>query len=532
MNFFFNLINKLYFNNRFEKKLKNTYEILNKQKKINKLYKLKEELQKIKFNKVASINSEFKEYKVDLYDTLNQFIYSRFINRPLFNSCLLFALSKNKSIIYPLPKEYLIKINRIVKVNFYLSSILFYIVIFSYLFLQILKSILNIFLFFKFEKKSQNVYLDAIPKLEINNKESSNFFLWVVQKFSLRGNINFLHCNKFIPNKYKKLRKIYFKTTYIYNPIYLKYSFANLINYIISIFNCLLFLIKLLIFLEFKLAILFLEILNFYFFKKLKKNSNFKLCLFNNSNLLFRPLWTYVNERNFENSVNLFFYSTNIIPLKQLITGEKYYDTYGYSLLKWPSYTVWSLSHKKWLLKYLKDKKVKFIYTKSIPFAGKTLNYKKTKKTLTIFDVPPKRDIIYFLSNNPYNIYTSEYCIGFLKDIINSIPKRKLKHINIIVKMKRIYKNINPKYLNYLKQLSKTKNIKLISDISPEEIINKSDLIISIPFTSPAIISFRQKKNTLFYDPSGKLNKRYLFEKDINLISNSKILKKYIENYL
>ena len=100
--------------------------------------------------------------------------------------------------------------------------------------------------------------------------------------------------------------------------------------------------------------------------------------------------------KKFKNSVNLFFYSTNIVPLKQLITGEKYYDTYGYSLLKWPSYTVWSLRHKNWLLKYIKDKKVKFIYTKSIPFAGKTINY-KNKKTLTIFDVPLKRYYLLFV---------------------------------------------------------------------------------------------------------------------------------------
>ena len=170
-----------------KKKLKNSYKILNKQKKIDKIYKLKEQLQKIKFNKVTGINSDFEEYKIDLYDTLSQFIYSRLINRPLFNSCLIFALSKNKSIIYPLPKEYLVKINRVVKVNFYLSSTLFYIVIFSYLFFQILKSFLNIFLFFKFEKNDQNIYLDAIPKLEINNKENSNFFLWVIRKFSLKG---------------------------------------------------------------------------------------------------------------------------------------------------------------------------------------------------------------------------------------------------------------------------------------------------------------------------------------------------------
>ena len=102
-----------------------------------------------------------------------------------------------------------------------------------------------------------------------------------------------------------------------------------------------------------------------------------------------------------------------------------------------------------------------------------------------------------------------------------------MKYLNIVIKMKRIYQNIHPEYLNYLKKISKSKNIKFISEISPEEIINHSDLIVSIPFTSPAIISYRQNKNTLFYDPSGKLNKKYSFEKNINLVSNSNNLKIY-----
>ena len=48
MDFFFNFISKLYFNNRFEKKLKNSYKILNKQKKIDKVYKLKRRITKNK----------------------------------------------------------------------------------------------------------------------------------------------------------------------------------------------------------------------------------------------------------------------------------------------------------------------------------------------------------------------------------------------------------------------------------------------------------------------------------------------------
>ena len=81
----------------------------------------------------------------------------------------------------------------------------------------------------------------------------------------------------------------------------------------------------------------------------------------------------------------------------------------------------------------------------------------KKQKTLTIFDVPPKKDIIYYLLNNSYNIYTSDYCIRFLQDIINSIPKRKMKYLNIVIKMKRIYQNIHPEYLNYLKKFQNQK---------------------------------------------------------------------------
>ena len=41
----------------------------------------------------------------------------------------------------------------------------------------------------------------------------------------------------------------------------------------------------------------------------------YKYCLFNNSNMVFRPFWTYVNEKKNKNSVVLYFYSTNMMPL-------------------------------------------------------------------------------------------------------------------------------------------------------------------------------------------------------------------------
>ena len=132
--------------------------------------------------------------------------------------------------------------------------------------------------------------------------------------------------------------------------------------------------------------------------------------------------------------------------------------------------------------------------------------------------------------NNSYNIYTLKYCIKFIDDILNAIPKTKKNKIKIILKMKRMYDNIHPKYLEYLDEKVKKNEINLIDDMSPESVIDYSDITISIPFTSTAITSFRKNKKTIFYDPSHSLTKKLSFEKKIKLISSSIELKKWLRN--
>lgn len=243
--------------------------------------------------------------------------------------------------------------------------------------------------------------------------------------------------------------------------------------------------------------------------------------------MVFRPLWTYYNEERIKESVVLYFYSTNQNPLLIDTEKEKLFEVYGYKLHSWNKYICWSEHHEEWLNK-LTNKKNKFIRTPFIPFAGKHIKLNNKKKILSIFDVPPRTDEIYRLLDNPYNIYTLDYCTKFLDDIFKVFPKSFYNEFNIIIKSKFKNENIiHKKYIQYLKNLE-NKNITIINNISAESIIENSHSVISIPFTSPAITSLRKNKNTVYYDPSGKLTMKNCLEKEIKLISSLDDLKIWI----
>ena len=526
------IINFLYFNNRFESKLKNAYKILERKKEIQKIYQLKEKLHKIRYVKNRGIDNIFVNYNLDFHLSLNQFIYSRIINKPIFTSILMFCIAFNKKFIFPLPQIYLIEIKKLVNVNFFLSKSIFYIftiVFFLYQFFSIFK-----FVGYFFKKKKadeKKIYLDSIPKLyseESFENKNLDFFKWVIKKFEISSNLIFVHSNPNIENKIIQLTNNSYRTVYCKEPISYFLNFSNFQYFILSFFQTLFTLAKIIFFHKIEMLLLSKELFSFYLFKNIKMKQNYDLCLFNNSNMVFRPLWTYVNETNNKSSVILYFYSLNLIPLLQELVKERYFDTYGYSLHTWTKYIVWTKEHGDWLEKNITNNKIEYSLTKYLPFAGKNIPLIKNKKILTIFDVPPKRPGIYYLLNNPYNIYTIDYCIKFVDDILNAVPTKLYSNIEIVFKMKKEYKNIDPVYKKFLQEKLKIRNIKIMSDISPESIIDISDATISIPFTSTAITSFRKNKKTIYYDPSGKLSNNNCLEKNIELITSSTNLQRWI----
>jgi len=529
------IINFFYFTKSFYKKLEIANKILEQNNSCEKIYEIKQKLQNLQYhdNKIDNI---FADYDLDLNLSLKQFIYSKFINTPYFTSRLMFSLAYHEKFYFPIPKIYLETISKFTKVSFFKSKILFNSCIFFFSIYQILFIIKHLIYFFTKKKKLKTkIFLDSVPDLYSdtqNEKHNLDFFKWAINYFRLDKNkVYFTHNNKLIKNKNVTALDVNYETIYFQNSFINSLELIYLNFYLKSFFKIFPLIIKNII--NFQLEFLFLikEIFFFFYFKNLPKESFYNYCLFNNSGMVFRPLWTYVNEKKNKGSVILYFYSTNMMPLMQEINKKKYFDVYGYSLHSWPAYITWHKNQKKWL-KNIINYDAKFLPKTLVPFMGRHTKLIKKKKTLTIFDVPPKRLEIYNLLNNSYNIYTFEYCQKFIIDIINSIPKNLYTRIEVILKLKKDYDNISPKYKSLISSLVNSKKIKLIKDISPESVVEISDATISIPFTSTAIISFNRNKKTIYYDPSGKLKKNYSIEKRIKLISSKKNLQMWMTNFL
>ena len=159
MNFIKKILSLFFFNKYFENRLEKAYDILQKKKKINEIYRLKANLQKINFKlKSEKLNKFFNEYRLDVYISLYQFIYSRFINKSFFTSRLMFAIAFNKKFYFPLPKIYLDEIAKTVPVNYLISKILFIFFIFSYFFYQILIMLRSFTFFLKTKNIDKKIF--------------------------------------------------------------------------------------------------------------------------------------------------------------------------------------------------------------------------------------------------------------------------------------------------------------------------------------------------------------------------------------
>jgi len=287
------------------------------------------------------------------------------------------------------------------------------------------------------------------------------------------------------------------------------------------------FLGKILINIKIDYIVLINEIFLFYFI--LKKKNIFELVFFNNSAFSFRPLWTFAQELKKKKSCIFYFYSTNNRALNNYLTKDIFYDTSSSNLLNWSNYLVWSREQLSWLK--TKDKNLfNYQLTNFIPFEGNKIYINtNSKKNIVLFDTPPQNQYYYSFMINHYNIYTANYVIKFLDDLIKNLIN---KDYQILIKLKR---NLNKeyhhnKYLNFIKKIENVDNLKILKEnYSTESVLKSSYASISIPFTSTALISKFYKVKTVYYDPSGKLDNNFNMNKKIKLLLGEKALLSWLQ---
>jgi len=250
--------------------------------------------------------------------------------------------------------------------------------------------------------------------------------------------------------------------------------------------------------------------------------------MFHNSNWIYRPLWTYEAEKR-GSRICFYFYSTNCESFK---LPEGYpIQANSWQVINWPYYLVWD----KYQFDFVRRNAgtlAKISIVGPIDFIASPLEMVKVPlNSFAIFDVQPVRESFYCTLGIAFEFYIPEICNQFLIDILKVL---KSKEITMVHKRKRSIGNLaHYQYRNFLRDLKDDKAyINIDSDICAKHIIADCLGVISMPFTSTALLGMEFKKPSIFYDPSGQIQKDDIGAHGIPIVTGIEELREWVSNVL
>lgn len=224
--------------------------------------------------------------------------------------------------------------------------------------------------------------------------------------------------------------------------------------------------------------------------------------LFHNSNWIYRPMWTYEVEKRGAN-VTFYFYSTNCESFKKKNTITAF--PYGWSAMSWPRYLVWD-NYQESFVRSAVGLKANVSIVGNIWFSASDKTALPMRgDTVAVFDVQPLRSSLYKGLGLGYEYYTPELAINFIKEV-----KQVLDQLGLVLALKRkreIGNLMDKQYRRFLQKLEEETNVLLLDPgIAANDLIEKCCAVISVPFTSTAIIGESFGKPSVYYDPSRLLD--------------------------
>lgn len=251
--------------------------------------------------------------------------------------------------------------------------------------------------------------------------------------------------------------------------------------------------------------------------------------LFHNSNWIYRPLWTYEAAAK-GSRITLYFYSTNCETFKR--PGRDPLRAYfGYQAMTWPYYLVWD-KYQANFVRRVACGNPHIDVVGPIWFSASAVKMSVLpKRTVAVFDVQPVRDLFYNTLAVDFDYYTPKTANQFLTDIHEVLGDADCF---LALKRKRdLGKLVHPAYRHFVEKLEASPHcIHVDPGTAATNVIRDCIAVVSMPFTSTALLGRELGKPSIYYDPHGLLQKDDPAAHGIETLSGQEELRHWLASIL
>ena len=248
---------------------------------------------------------------------------------------------------------------------------------------------------------------------------------------------------------------------------------------------------------------------------------------FNHENYKFRPIWTYEAEARGGKSY-LYFYSINnqaIQPADQEVIISGFWH-----LMNWPRCLVWNSLQEEFLKKF-NNLETTYIQVGQIPYSDSNEDLTPlSSPAIAVFDIPSYvLDVT--LSLGPVYKYQKDHVVeAFYVDIIEAA---RANGFVVCTKQKvRRKRHLTARYLSILDELDQLADdvLPIKADIASHRLIEAAQMTVSTPYSSTSVIAEALGKPACYYDPTGLLPEKTIFNHGIRVIRSPEALSDWIKN--
>jgi polysaccharide biosynthesis PFTS motif protein len=221
--------------------------------------------------------------------------------------------------------------------------------------------------------------------------------------------------------------------------------------------------------------------------------------LFHSSDVVYRPCWTYEAENQGAGTA-MYCYSTNSEP--SVLPNGTTAPLHSWQVMTWSRVLVWD----RWQAAFISNAsagRVQPIVVGPIWFHSSPAELSDIQaRSIALFDVQPQRNSRRPALITPHTCYTPAAVQAFLSDVV--VVAGELGRQVLFKRKRHAGPLVHRGYLRLVERLSVTGALSAIDpDISAVRVIDCSDVVISMPFTSTALLAREQGKHSVYYDPTG-----------------------------